>query len=480
MPTHVHLTGVLQYKPEKCWNGYTLIPSIIGSSTAQGAVLYDMNGRIVNKWEGVFGCYDNKLVPGGDIYGTTMHTPGYWLDCTNIVRKDRNNITQWEFRNGEILPDLDTGEPIQSARQHHDYQLEGSPCGYYIPGITPRKDGKMLVNSTVNRNLPEFSPHPVGDTKIMVIDQEGNCLWSWSLFDHWDQLGVETIGRAVHYHCAPVFGRADYVKVTYCNNVNWIGPNRWYDAGDERFHPDNIISDIRILNTSFIIDHRTGDIVWRMGPDFEADKKLQDIGQIVGQHHVHMIPRGLPGEGNILLYDNGGQAGLGRPTPCAPTGYYNATRGHSRVLEIDPVTLEIVWQMTPKEAGYLMPLDANRFYSPFISGMQRLPNGNTMITEGSHGRIFEVTPEHELVWEYVCPYWGTALPMNMVYRSYRLPYEWVPQLEKPAESPIERLDVSTFRVPGAAAPGVKSAVKIKEAKGYFGLSAMCVAADIEE
>ena len=155
-------------------------------------------------------------------------------------------------------------------------------------------------------------------------------------------------------------------------------------------------------------------------------------------------------------------------------------RDYSRVLEIDPVTLEIVWQMTPKEAGYLMPLDANRFYSPFISGMQRLPNGNTMITEGSHGRIFEVTPEHELVWEYVCPYWGTALPMNMVYRSYRLPYEWVPQLEKPAELPIERLDVSTFRVPGAAAPGVKSAVKIKEAKGYFGLSAMCVAADIEE
>lgn len=78
------------------------------------------------------------------------------------------------------------------------------------------------------------------------------------------------------------------------------------------------------------------------------------------------------------------------------------------MLEIDPVTLEIVWQMTPKEAGYLMPLDANRFYSPFISGMQRLPNGNTMITEGSHGRIFEVTPEHELVWEYVCPYWGTG------------------------------------------------------------------------
>ena len=433
MPTHVHLTGVLQYKPEKCWNGYTLIPSIIGSSTAQGAVLYDMNGRIVNKWEGVFGCYDNKLVPGGDIYGTTMHTPGYWLDCTNIVRKDWNNITQWEFRNGEILPDLDTGEPIQSARQHHDYQLEGSPCGYYIPGITPRKDGKMLVNSTVNRNLPEFSPHPVGDTKIMVIDQEGNCLWSWSLFDHWDQLGVETIGRAVHYHCAPVFGRADYVKVTYCNNVNWIGPNRWYDAGDERFHPDNIISDIRILNTSFIIDHRTGDIVWRMGPDFEADTKLQDIGQIVGQHHVHMIPRGLPGEGNILLYDNGGQAGLGRPTPCAPTGYYNATRGHSRVLEIDPVRMEVVWSYNDRKREFADNAETQAFadllYSQYCSSADRLPNGNTMITEFACGRVIEVTPEREIVWEFINP-------GDMVFRAHRYPYDWCPQAQRQEEIPV--------------------------------------------
>ncbi len=57
--------------------------------------------------------------------------------------------------------------------------------------------------------------------------------------------------------------------------------------------------------------------------------------------------------------------------------------------------------------------------------MQRLPNGNTMITEGSHGPHLRGDPRtRRWVWEYVCPYWGTALPMNMVYRSYRLPYEW--------------------------------------------------------
>lgn len=79
------------------------------------------------------------------------------------------------------------------------------------------------------------------------------------------------------------------------------------------------------------------------------------------------------------------------------TGRMNALGDYSRVLEIDPITLKIVWQYTPAEAGYMMPFDSNRFYSPFISGAQRLPNGNTLITEGSGGRIIEVTPDHELI-----------------------------------------------------------------------------------
>ena len=104
-----------------------------------------------------------------------------------------------------------------------------------------------------------------------------------------------------------------------------------------------------------------------------------------------MIPRGLPDEGNILIFDNGGWAGYGSPNPSSPTGRQNVKRDYSRVLEIDPTTLEIVWQYTPAEAGLIEPLDSSRFYSPFVSGAQRLPNGNTLITEGSDGRIFEVT-----------------------------------------------------------------------------------------
>ncbi len=432
MSTRVFPTGTVRYDAERCWNGYTLIPSLPGQSNAKGAALYDMNGNLVHAWEGLFGAFDNKLLKGGGILGTTGYMAGYWLDCLDIQQRDWDNIPVWTYNSATTVKDLATGEEIQSARQHHDFQREGSPCGYYTPGQEARHSGCMLINSTRTRLLPEFSRFPIADTCLMKIDAEGNTLWEWSLFDHWDQLGIETLGKAVHYHFAPAFPGAGYVKSTYCNNVNWLGPNKWFDDGDERFHPENIISDIRILNVSFIIDHVTGNIVWRLGPDFEYSRELQKIGQIIGQHEVHMIARGLPGEGNILLFDNGGQAGLGKPSPSSPTGYYNAARGYSRVLEINPVTMEKVWTYNDPDnfSGNVEALTIeNQLYSPYCSGADRLPNGNTLITEMVDGRVLEVTPECDVVWEFINP-------GGKVFRAHRYPYDWCPALPRPAEHSI--------------------------------------------
>ena len=118
------------------------------------------------------------------------------------------------------------------------------------------------------------------------------------------------------------------------------------------------------------------------------------------------------------------------------------------------MTLEITWQYTPLEAGWLLFSDASKFYSSYISSAQRLPNGNTLITEGSDGRLLEVTPDHEIVWEYINPYYrkfAGKFGNNMIYRAYRVPYEWIPQLNKPTETSIEPIDIATFRVPGASA-----------------------------
>ena len=68
------------------------------------------------------------------------------------------------------------------------------------------------------------------------------------------------------------------------------------------------------------------------------------------------------------------------------------------------------------------------FYSPFISGAQRLPNGNTLICSGVKGRLFEVTRDGEIVWEYMSPYFRTRAfgETSLVFRAYRLPYSWLP------------------------------------------------------
>ena len=64
--------------------------------------------------------------------------------------------------------------------------------------------------------------------------------------------------------------------------------------------------------------HSRAEIVWQIGPDFSKTKELRKLGWIIGQHHFHMIPKGLPGEGNLLVFDNGGEGGYGNPNPSAP------------------------------------------------------------------------------------------------------------------------------------------------------------------
>ncbi len=237
-------------------------------------------------------------------------------------------------------------------------------------------------------------------------------------------------------------GMGDWMHM---NSVSTLGPNRLHDAGDKRFHPDNIIWDGRQTNIIAIISRKTGKIVWQLGPYFTATKTLRQMGQVIGQHHAHLVPRGLPGEGNILVFDNGGAAGYGAPNPAAPAGFDNARRDFSRVIEFDPLTLDIKWQYPPPGRGP----GGNRLYSSFVSSAQRLPNGNTLITEGNGGRIIEVTPEHEIVWEYLSPYRHRMLKMTLIYRAYRYPYHWAPKAEKPVEIEIPHIDSKKFRVPGS-------------------------------
>ena len=473
----VYPTGVTLYNPEKAWSGYTIVPT-----KGQGATLIDMNGQEVHVWKDVHG-FPNKIFPGGMLMGSRgMRNPKYGLqDQLDLIQVDWDGNVVWEFNKAEFIED--PGEkPQWMARQHHDYQRDGNPVGYYVPSMEPRIDsGNTLVLCHREVKCPYISDKPLLDDVVYEVDWEGEIVWEWLCSDHVEEFGFSEEARNAMSRCpnyrggtlienAPALG--DWMHI---NSMSRLGPNKWYDAGDERFHPDNIIMDGRETNILFIIDKKSGKVVWKVGPYYDQSPELKKLGWIIGQHHAHMIPRGLPGEGNILVYDNGGWAGYGAPNPAAPMGVKNATRDWSRILEFDPTTLKLVWSYTPHDAGFVEPLDANRFYSPFISSAQRLPNGNTLITEGSDGRIFEVTPEHEVVWEFINPHMDNR-NMNMVYRAYRVPYEWVPQAEHGPEVAIAKPDMKNFRMPGAAPLGAKKTVSVQGTTGYPAAAGDCVGA----
>jgi len=460
MPATIYPTGTTIYDPEKCWNGYTVFPA-----KDVGATIIDMNGNIINQWKGMSaGFAPNKILPGGYVMGSTgIRNPKYsFQDMLDLVQVDWEGNIVWHFDKYEQIKDP-RQKPVWMARQHHDYQREGNPVGYYVPGMDPLvAQGNTIILCHKNLHNPKISDKLLLDDTIIEVNWDGKIIWEWRCSDHFDEMGFSeeaknTLARNPTMRNAGG-GMGDWMHM---NSVSALGPNKWFDSGDNRFHPDNIIWDGRQTNILAITDKKTGGIVWQVGPNYAATPALKKLGQFIGQHHVHMIPKGLLGEGNILAFDNGGWAGYGAPNPGAPTGNNNALRDYSRVLEFDPITLEIVWQYTAREAGFVMPVDGYKFYSGFISSAQRLPNGNTLITEGADGRLFEVTIEHEIVWEYISPYYGKNKNQNMVYRAYRLPYYWIPQVEKPEERPILKIDISKFRVQGSSR---KRAVKITNIK----------------
>jgi hypothetical protein len=284
---------------------------------------------------------------------------------------------------------------------------------------------------------PDVTDRILEDDQLIEVAADGKVLWRWTASEHIDEFGFDAAARAAIRAGAgagagPATERGfDWLHI---NSATYVGPNRWFDAGDTRFAPENVIISSRQASFIAIID-RSGKLVWRIGPDFREPEALRRIGQVIGQHHAHLIPKGLPGAGNLLVFDNGGASGYGFTNPIAPNGYGAFARANSRVLEINPVTLALAWSYAPRD----------RFFSTNISGAQRLPNGNTLICEGATGRVFEVTPGGKIVWEFQNPLVENG--RADVYRAYRIPYGWLAQLQAPREVAVSPPSLPTFAVP---------------------------------
>lgn len=233
----------------------------------------------------------------------------------------------------------------------------------------------------------------------------GKIIWEWYI---WDHLVQDYDPNKANY--GVVEDSPELLDLNFANNngADWIHANGI--EYNEEF--DQIIISCRGVSEIWVIDHSTttaeasghsggnsgkgGDFLYRWGNPQSYRAGDPNDRQLFFQHHAQWIKEGLPGEGNILVFNNGEDRIDGDYSsvdeivpPVDANGIYSLTEG----LAYEPK--EPVWSYVAET-----PTD---FYGRIISGTQRLANGNTLICSGPQGLFFEVTSQSQIVWQYVNP-----------------------------------------------------------------------------
>jgi hypothetical protein len=406
--------GLLQAHPGS-YGGYTLI----APSGVREIYLIDPCGREVHRWTSDYGpglstylLEDGRLLRSSRLPGLPPPAGGGGVEI-----RDWDNNLLWSYVfNGPTY------------RQHHDIRM--LPNGNvlllahetldYATCLGLGRDSSLL---NVNGLLFEFivEVQPIGADSGVVV-------WEWHMKDHVVQdrdPGLPGYGVISEHPELLNINSSDN------NSSDWLHGNTVsYNA-----ELDQVILNTRNQHEFYVIDHSTttaeaaghtggvhgrgGDFLYRWGNPANYGRGTVADQQLWLQHDVHWIDDGLPGAGQILLFNNG----LGRPsgnystvitleTPVNAAGDY-------------PISPSAAWGPTAPSWTYQAPVPTD-FYSHNISGAQRLPNGNTHICEGAKGRIFEVDSVGNMVWEYVVPLangfpitQGDSAANNTTFRSYR-------------------------------------------------------------
>ncbi|MBW1920610.1 MAG: aryl-sulfate sulfotransferase, partial [Deltaproteobacteria bacterium] len=230
---------------------------------------------------------------------------------------------------------------------------------------------------------------------VREVNKAGKTVWEWHV---WDHIGTGPNQFDINYHLPkPVGALYPDFDWTHFNTVAYI-PER-----------DQVLLNSRNFSEFYLVDHKTGEMVYRWGnPSAYGHGKRPswyDNGdqKVFGAHCATWL-----GNDRVLLFDNGSER---------PEG------NRSAAVEVDIKTGKIVWEYEAKHS--------NSFYSYRQGAVQRLPNGNTLITSTHGGHLIEVTKDKEVVWDYVSPIhngkpkcWledgdGHNMMANMIHRAYR-------------------------------------------------------------
>ena len=387
-------------------DGYTLF----ASRRHNVAYLIDNAGRMVHRWEDNVGS-NNRLLENGNLMG--------YNDGGVLRETDRAGNVVWSYQHPEQL--------------HHDFVA--LPNGNVLLLLREIKTPQEAIAAGAN---PAFVPE-MGlaiDTVVEVrpiYPDRAEVVWEWSIWDHLVQ----------DYDAAKAnFGRVaehpELVDLNYglreLHRTKRSPPNHWLHANGLDYHPelDQIVISARNLGEIWVIDHSTtteeaaghsggnsgrgGDLLYRWGNPRVYRAGTYADQQLFWLHNAHWIPEGLPGAGNILIFNNGSE-------------YEGRYLDYSAVVEITPPTAGYGYARAEAAGGRYGPAgptwtytaeNPSDFLSYVVSGAQRLPNGNTLSVGGMQGVIFEVPPAGATVWRYVNP----VIETGPIYQGDPIRSEW--------------------------------------------------------
>jgi len=405
-------------------------------------------------------------------------------------------------------------DPILEREPHHDFakiwnnKLQEYTYILIASKTLPEADAIALGADPSKLGREGRDGYPDG---VIEVNSEGKLIWEWHMIDHIIQDFDPT---------KPNFGViAEHPEKHDINYGSGLGDGDWQHLNSLDYNQelDHIVTNGRTFSEFYIIDHGAsfvstpadfaadfdaavaanvaaaagpaGDFIYRFGNpqvydaavDFwtEVDHVYsQGDEQIWYAHDIQWIKEGLPGAGNLLIFDNGSNRGHSRSTyslileinpfissrtkdeegnftytystdyvdpptagytlVAAPGGFLGGSRKQSH---------QVVWSYQPKSPA--------SFYSWYISGMQRMPNGNTVVCSGAHGHFFEITYDSkEVVWEYVNPVSGSGvlklMPDNsgMFYNSVFRCHRYGPDHPAFAGKDLTPGSTLTGRIPG--------------------------------
>jgi hypothetical protein len=450
----VGTAGLLQYDASQAYNGYTMFSPFGQPGGVWYTYLIDMEGNVVHTWSRpmALGLYAHLMESGNIMRGGRPNEAGAANpdgmvsaggSGGRVEEINWDNETVWVF-------DWYSND----YRQHHDFQriwnsnLQAWTTIFLVWERATAAEAIAMgadpdVYEEVNGRKDDGTLQDWSPCYIKEVDMDGNPVWEWHFKDHFMQdvdPGLPDFGVT-----SEMPGKMDINKPT----VYAQGPQRDWNHTNSLYwnaELDHIAVNAKHQSEFYVIDHGAtnvgtveennaaaagpaGDFLYRFGA---PDMYDQGVGptydhagdqQMYGSHDIqYILPAAwtggpeLPGGGNFLIFDNG----------C-----WNPVQSRSVILEINPYIMDgdgnlSATLVNPPDAGYQTMRGApgpgsttdnvsnqvvwrylsarnNSFFSYYISGCQRQPNGNTVIMSGATGHMFEVTEDGEVVWEYINP-----------------------------------------------------------------------------